>query len=625
VVASAIPAQQKQQPPDKPTPLTLLVDATDAPQKILHAKLVIPAKPGPLTLFYPKWIPGEHAPTGPIADLAGIKITAGGKALPWRRDEVDMYALHCKVPDGVKEVEVAVDYLAPSSKGGFSSAGSLTPKLAVINWNHLLLYPKGRPARDIYCRATLRLPKGWKLSTALSPAAQDGQETTFAPVSLEMLLDSPVLCGVHLREVPIGPANGTPLHFLVLAGDSAASVELNPVVKTCFDRLVAEAGALFGARHYESYRFLATLSDHVAHFGLEHHQSSDNRLPERALLDDRLRKSGWGQMLPHEYVHSWNGKYRRPADMVTDDFQQAQRTKLLWVYEGLTQYLGVVLTARCGLWTPEQFRDNLAWIAEWAQNQRGRTWRTLEDTAVTANVLYFARSDWASWRRSVDFYDEGVLLWLEVDTIIRQRSKGKRSLDDFCRRFHGGKNGPAALKPFTFDELVADLDAVEPFEWKAHLKKRLTSTAAQAPLDGIQRGGWKLSYAEEASPLQTANDAEFKQLDYTAALGMILKEDGTVQDVVPGRISAKAGIAPGMKLIAVNGRRWTAQVFRAAVAQKKKGSKLELLMENGDYFKTHTLDYQDGLKYPRLERNSSVPDLLAAIVQPRMSLAPQTK
>jgi predicted metalloprotease with PDZ domain len=618
-LSAALPAGPEKQPKKEqpPAPLTLAVDATDAARKVLHARMVIPATPGPLTLVYPKWIPGEHAPTGPIADLAGLKISAGGKDIPWQRDDVDMYAFHVKVPEGANGIEVKLDYLSPALSGGFSSAASATSKLVVLNWNQVLLYPKGKPARDILCRARVRLPAGWKLGTALPITLQEGQETTFDPVSLETLVDSPVLCGLHFREVPLGQVNGKePPHFLVIAADSEAALELKPEVKANLDRLVAEAVALFGARHYQSYRFLLTLSDHVAHFGLEHHQSSDDRAAERTLLDDHFRKTFWGQLLPHEYVHSWNGKYRRPKDMVTDDFQGAQRTKMLWVYEGLTQYLGVVLTARSGLWTSGQFRDNLAYIANWAQNQRGRTWRSLEDTAVAAQLLYSSRSDWAAWRRGVDFYDEGVLLWLEVDTIIREKSKGKRSLDDFCRRFHGGKSGPAQLKPFTFAELVADLNAVEPHDWKGLLKKRLTATSAQAPLEGIKRGGWKLAYGETPSDFVTASEGIGKTIDLTASVGMVLKTDGTVQDIIPGRAAFRAGVGPGMKLVAVNGKRWTAEGLRAALgATKKKGTKLELLLENGDFFKMYTIDYQDGLRYPKLERTTGE-DLLSAIVQP---------
>jgi predicted metalloprotease with PDZ domain len=308
--------------------------------------------------------------------------------------------------------------------------------------------------------------------------------------------------------------------------------------------------------------------------------------------------------------------------MITDDFQKPQRTRLLWVYEGLTQYLGVVLAARCGLWTDEQFRDNLAQIAEWAQNQRGRTWRPLEDTAVAAQLLYASRADWASWRRSVDFYDEGILLWLDIDTLIRQKSDGKRSLDDFCRRFHGGEGGAPRVKGYTLDELAADLSAVVAHDWKRLLIERVTATTAAAPLDGVKRGGWRLGYGAKRTGLHETREGDDKVIDLTASVGLLLKEDGTVGDVIPGKAAHRAGVGPGMKLIAVNGRRWSAPVLRAAVKETKAGRKLELLLENGEFFRTLALAYREGERYPRLEREAGAPDLIAAIVRP---LAPPGK
>jgi predicted metalloprotease with PDZ domain len=596
-------------------PLQLEVDATAAPRKRLHARLVIPAAPGRLTLLYPKWVPGEHGPTGPAADLAGVRITAGDRKVPWRRDDVDMYALHCEVPEGASAVEVVLDYLLPGAREGFSSAASSTGHLAMINWNQVLLYPRGGNIRATFCRASLKLPAGWKLGTALPIDRTAEQTTTFGRVSLETLIDSPVLCGEHLREVPLGSGEGPP-HYLVLAGDSAASVKIPPELKAKYDRLVAEAGALFGTRHYRSYRFLVTLSDHVAHFGLEHHECSDDRVSERMLLDDGPRTLN-AELLPHEFVHSWNGKHRRPAEMITDDFQQPQRTRLLWVYEGLTQYLGVVLAARSGLYTPEQCRSRLALIAEWSHNQRGRSWRPLEDTATAAQLLYPARVEGSSWRRGVDFYDEGVLLWLEIDTLIRQKTDGARSLDDFCRRFHGGKGGAPSVKGYALDDVVKELDAVVSHDWKDLLTKRLTATDAP-PLAGLQRSGWKLTYGDAPSEIQKVQEAENKTVDLTAALGMLLKEDGTVQDVIAGKSADRAGVAPGMKVVAVNARRWSAQGMRTALAATKTGeAKLQLLIENGDLFQTYALEYRGGEKYARLERDpESKKDVLAEIVKP---------
>ncbi len=531
-----------------------------------------------------------------------------------------MFAIHCDVPQGADSLEVALDFLLATSKEGFTSAASASAKLAVISWNQVLLYPKGAKIQEAQCRASLRLPSGWKLGTALPIDKQADALTTFNPVSLETLVDSPVLCGAYLRETPLGSDEG-PRHYLIMACDSEAGLEMTPEYKAKYDRLVAEAGALFGTRHYKSYRFLLALSDQLAHFGEEHHECSDNHAPERMLVDTETRLL-YSTLLSHEFTHSWNGKYRRPADMIVDDFQKPIRTRELWVYEGLTEYYGMVLAARSGLYTPEQFHDHLGVIVEWAKNQKGRTWRPLEDTAVAAQLLYPPPHGGQARRRGVDFYDEGVLLWLDADTLIREKTQGKKSLDDFCRRFHGskgaGKDGAPAVKGYTFDDVVNDLNAVVEYDWKAFLTKRLTATDATPPLDGVKRGGWKLGYDDKPSDYQSAQESENKTIDVTATLGLIVKEDGSVVDVIPDKPADKAGVAPGMKVVAVNTRRFSSQVLRTALAGTKKGDGgVQLLVENGDYFQTYPLDYKGGEKYPHLERDESVKaDLIGDILKP---------
>jgi predicted metalloprotease with PDZ domain len=597
-------------------PIELSVDAVEAPRKLLHAHLVIPAKPGELTLYYPKWIPGEHQPSGPIAELSGVKLRAGGKTVPWKRDDVDLYAFHCTVPDGADAIEASIDYLAPISKEGYTSGASITDRLAILNWNQVLLYPKGRPVREQMIRASLKLPPGWKLGTALPIETTKDSVTEFKTTTLETLVDSPVLCGQHFKEVPIGPSEGPP-HFLVLACDSAAGLDLSPELKAHYERLVAEAGALFGARHYRSYRFLVALSDAIRPDGIEHHECSDNRVPERFLIDDTYRKQWEMWLLPHEYVHSWNGKYRRPEGLATADFQQPMRTKLLWVYEGLTQYLGHVLAARSGLFGPELSQENLAVIADWARSQRGRTWRPLEDTTVAAPHLYSARQEWGARRRGVDFYDEGSLLWLDVDTLIREKSGGKKSLDDFCRAFFGGKDGPPMVKPYTFEDLVSALNEVAANDWKAFLEKRLRGTDAEPPLDGVTRGGWKVVHRDKPGELLKTKDGDDKTINLTSSLGLLVKEDGQVVDVIPDMPADKAGVAPGMKVLGVNDRRLTPDRLREATAATAKGEKVVLLLENHEYFKTAKLDYMGGEKYPFLERVEGKADVLSEIWKSR--------
>ncbi|HVP13332.1 MAG TPA: M61 family peptidase [Phycisphaerae bacterium] len=609
--------------PDQSVPMMRLsVNAADAPRRILHARQVLPVTPGPLTLVYPKWIPGEHGPTGPINDLVDLKLTAGGSAsgeLPWRRDEADMYAIQCKVPADTKEVVAAFDFLTPSSSGGVFSAGpSTSAKLAVISWNQVVLYPQGKSPRDLQITAELTVPTGWKIATALPVAEQHGERTTFKPVSLETLVDSPVQCGAYLKDVPVGPSNSPP-HFLHIACDSPEGLEFDESFKEGMDRLVAEAGAMFGSRHYRSYHWLLTLSDHVAHFGLEHHECSDNRAAERLLLDETLRLANV-DLLPHEYIHSWNGKYRRPLGMTIKDYQDPERTRLLWVYEGLTDYLDIVLSARSGLCSEDEFLDTLAMYAQYTRNVRGRSWRPLQDTAVSFQLFDTARSDGATRRRSGwDVYVEGALIWLEVDCIIREETRNQRSLDDFCRRFFGGPDGPPTVKIYKFNDVVADLNAVAPYDWPELLDRRVRQTSNAPLVDGIERAGWKLAYDFTPSRMHEVSDREWLEAtDLSASIGILVKDDGTIVDVVPDEAADRAGIGPGMKVVAVNERRFTPEVLRSAIAATAEGnSPLQLLMENADYFHSYPLDYNGGEKYPCLKRNKDKPDLLADIVKPR--------
>jgi predicted metalloprotease with PDZ domain len=606
------PAEPPRQAPAKGQPITLEVDASEAPRKLYHARLAIPTEPGPVTLYYPKWIPGTHGPSGPIADLAGIKMQAGGKAVPWRRDDVDMYAFHCTVPEGSATLEVSLDLLA-ASRGGF---GTSTSHIGVIRWNEILLYPKGKPIEAIDFQASLKVPAGWKIATALPVESQDGPITRFTRTSLETLVDSPVHAGAYQREVRL-EAPGEPIHYLELVCDSPAGLEITPKIKAHYEKLVAEAGALFGARHYKSYRFLVTLSDKMPFHGLEHHESSDNGMPERSMSDDEAAK-GIAFLLPHEYVHSWNGKYRRPAGLITPTYQEANNTRLLWVYEGLTEYLGTILTARSGLWTLDEARDYLALTAEEMQNQKGRAWRPLEDTTLTAPMHAYDAGGWNAWRRSADYYDEGTLIWLEIDTKIRQLTNGQRSLDDFCRHFLGGAGGVVEVKPYGFDDLVLELNAVAPYDWGKLLTRRVRETAENAPLAGLGQGGWRLVLNDKPSGFEKAAQALRKQIDLSPSIGLRLAQDGSIWDVVPGKAAYKAGIGPGMKLLAINTRRFSPEVLQDALAASRKpGQALELLVEHGDLFRTYTLDYHDGPRHARLERVPDQPDFLSKILTPR--------
>lgn len=596
-------------------PIELAVDARDVARKMLHAEMRIPASPGTLTLVYTKWIPGEHGPTGPITELVGLHVSAGGKPVAWRRDDVDMYAIHVEVPPGADAIEIKLDFLSPTALSGYTSGASVTPHLALLTWNQLLLYPQGAKSDEVTFKPSLRLPAGWKYGTSLLPVRESSGQIEFEPVSLTMLVDSPVLAGEYFRTVPLDNSDRSVV--IHIAADSTAALAITPEVTESLRRLVTQADALFGARHFDRYHFLLTLSEHVAHFGLEHHQSSDTRMAERALVDETLRRLAL-RVLSHEYVHSWNGKYRRPTGLATPNYQEPMKGELLWVYEGLTQYLGNLLTVRSGLWTPQQYLERLAAAAADLDHRPGREWRPLLDTTVGAQLHYDAPRAWASYRRSSDYYDEGWLIWLEADMLIRQQSQGRRSLDDFCRLFHGGQSGPPTVKTYTFEDVVRTLNEVQPYDWRTFLMERVNATGPRAPLGGIERSGYRLVY-NDTDNQYLADRADADELtDAVSSLGFRIKDSGELQDVVPGTPAFEAGLGPGMKVIAINGRRFTTDLLRdTLLATGKTPSTLTLLVETNDFFTQHTLQYGKGLQQPHLERDGSKPDLMEQHMAPR--------
>lgn len=619
-VVLAAMAHAQQSAKQYPGTIMLFVDASDAPAKLFRAKLMIPVAPGPLTLHYPKWIPGEHGPTGPINGLTGLKVTAGGQVLQWRRDDVDTFAFHVLVPAGVKELEVALDYASPSERGGFTAGATASAHMMVLSWNWLLLYPQGYEADQIFYRASLRLPAGWQTGSALPVASRSGNTVDYQNASLYTLIDSPVIAGRYFRALPLTSPGAKPAVELDIAADSAAALEMSPQLEQHFRQLVAEATGLFGATHYRDYHFLLSLSDHVAHFGLEHHESNDSRTRERSLVNPELTLL-MAVLLPHEYTHSWNGKYRRPQGLTTPDYSEAMKGELLWVYEGLTDYLGEILSARSGLRTPQQFRDALAMTAAQMEHHSGRTWRPLIDTAIDAQDLYDSPPDWKNWRRSVDFYQEGDLVWLDADMTIRRLTGGKRSLDDFCKLFAGPPSLPLdqvpAARSYDFNEILTLLNQVAPYDWRKFWDDRLWSTSPHAPLAGIEAGGWRVVFNENPSELMRASEEADRTMDLTYSLGIVLENsDGRIQDVAMDSPAAKAGIGPGMKLVAVNGRAWNSEVLRDALSAAKTAFEpLQLLIENSDFFKTYAVDYHGGNRYPHLVRSDDGPDVLSEIIK----------
>jgi len=598
-------------------PIEVEVDMSRATQRIMHARLVLPVEAGPLTLLYPKYMPGEHGPTGPIAELVGLVIKGNGREIAWRRDSRDLFTFHLEVPADVNELEIELGYLPPLWTGAFDVGPMTSDRVAVMSWNTLLLYPAGASIHDLIYRPSLRLPAGWRYGSALRAKNQRRDVVQFDDVSLAELVDSPVASGAHHRTIDL-TGDAATSHRLQLFADSEAAIEMRPESEAAFRKLVAEAIALFGSTPYRSYDFLLTLSDHIDTFGLEHHESSDNRLPERALIDDAPLNAN-ATLLPHEFVHSWNAKYRRPAGLTRDDYQEPYEADLLWVYEGLTSYLGEVLTARSGLWTPEYARDSLALIAASLERRPGRTWRPLADTARAAYVLYGIPSEWAAWRRGVDFYDEGVLIWLEVDTQIRALSGNTKSIDDFCRAFFGGASGKPELKPYTLEQLTRALNEVAAYDWQRFFDERVYAVAPKAPLGGIEEAGWQLVYSEEPNRVQEDYEETGKTLDLRFSLGLTIdSESGRLLDVIPGSAAATAEIAPGSNLVAVNGRRWSKALLDRAIREAATGSgPIRLLVENSDFFHDAVLDYRGGPQHPHLERVEPRADLLTTILAPR--------
>jgi len=613
-------------PAAKPTaapspPISLNVDVRDVGQKIFHVRESLPVSPGPLTLDYPKWIPGEHSPSGPLVGVAGLRISADGKQLAWRRDLAEMYSIHLDVPADTESIDLAFDFLSPNAGGSFGQSVSVTENILALEWNQVIYYPEGRASRDIRLEPSIELPEGWKFATALTTAGDEGDTVRFETVSLAELVDSPLLAGRYFREIALTSPPARPV-FLDVAADAPEQLAVSAAQQAGFRELVEQAKSLFGAEHYDHYNFLLVVSDHTGHFGLEHHRSSDDRTFAKFFVEPESFVYSAG-LLPHEYVHSWNGKFRRPADLWTADFNRTpMRGDLLWVYEGLTTYWGDVLTARSGLRTPEQYRDALAASAAQMDHRAGRAWRPLQDTADEAQILYYTPGDWQSWRRRTDYYPEGELVWLDADTKIRELSGDKKSLDDFARVFFGMDDGGWITRTYSFDDIVAALGKVQPFDWATFLHERLQSRGEHAPLDGIARGGYELVYTDQPSEYTKAVEKRRRVVDLEDSLGLAVSTDpkrpAEVSDVLWNGPAFTAGIAPGMDLLAIDGHEYTQEGLLSAISDAKSGSQpIELLVKDQDTYRTVKVDYHDGLRYPHLERRANVPALLDAIVGTR--------
>jgi predicted metalloprotease with PDZ domain len=622
-IAQNTAAAQRSVPPIGTAPypgtLTLQVDATDLDRKVFRVKESVPVQAGPLTLLYPRWLPGEHAPNGPIGQFAGLTVSASGQSVAWQRDPLDIYAFHVDVPAGTKQLDLEFQFLSPlDSKGGRIV---MTREMLGLQWRSVLLYPAGFAATRVNIRASLRLPEGWALASALEVDTQTGTVVNFKTVSVDKLVDSPVFAGQHMKRVdldPEGQAAGRSAVFLNVMADKASDLEMKPEQLSAHQALVTQADRLFGARHYAHYDFLFALSDDFGGIGLEHHESSENGVAP-AYFTEWVKAAGARDLLAHEYTHSWNGKFRRPADLFTANFNTPMQDSLLWVYEGQTQYWGEVLAARSGLRTLIETRDNFAMHAAWLDATAGRRWRNLQDTTNQPIVRETdSASGWYNWQRGADYYAEMLLVWLEADMLIREQSGGVRSLDDFARSFLGTEPGRIEPLTYTFDGVVAELTRVQEHDWATFLRQRLDTHGPGAPLAGLERAGWKLGWAETPSEMYKSAETYRKSDDFSYSLGLSVGKEGKLSNVQWGGPAFEAGLSTAVTLVAVNGRAYKAEVMKDALtAAKTNKAPIQLLLREGDVFRTVPIAYSGGLRYPTLLRIEGTEDRLSLLLAAR--------
>jgi predicted metalloprotease with PDZ domain len=615
-------------PVDKPytAPIQLSVDLTDVTDRVEKVHEDISVEPGTkeMVLLYPEWVPGDHSPTGPISALAGIATSVDGKQVQWVRDRVDMYAFHVPLSAGAKTVGLDFDYLSPI-KG---SAGRVEFSDAIVDlaWNEVLMYPAGYFSRSISFDPTLKLPKDWKYATALETASNDSNTIHFERTTLNTLVDSPLYAGINYSRIDLSPTSTDTVHLNIFA-DKPEDLKMTPEQLQAHKNLAAEADKLYGSHHYKHYDFLFLLSEKVGGVGLEHHQSSEDGVGAD-YLTDWANSSLDRDLLGHEYTHSWNGKFRRPADLWTPNFNVPMRDDLLWVYEGMTQYWGNILTARAGLRSAEQTRDLLAGTAAGFAISRGRDWRPLVDTTNQPIVSQRRPVSWPSYQLGEDYYEEGMLIWLDADTKIRELTNGQKSLDDFCKKFFGIYNGSFITSQYTLDDVIKDLNDVAPYDWRGFLQERVYDLHPEVPTNGFTQGGYKLVYTDK--PIEWV-DKELEKhglADFSTSLGFSIgswgnKESKAIGGVVWGGPAFKEGVTPGMELISVNGAEYTAKIMRDAIlAAEKNKQPIQLQFKKDDRYTTISFPYYDGLRYPSLERVEGTPDRLDDILAPSKSPLP---
>jgi len=598
-----------------PGVITLDVDATDLNRRIFRVRETIPVEAtGPMTLFFPQWLPGEHGPTGPIAQLAGLIITADGQRVEWTRDTLQPFAFHIVVPAGATQIVAEFQHLSPTAPN--QGRVTMTAEMLNVQWEKMLLYPAGRYHRNITTQASVKLPDGWSMGSALETQGTAGATTTFKPVTLDVLIDSPIFAGAHYRQIDLDPGGRSPVRINIVA-DAAANIAPTDEQIGILRSLVQQADRLFGARHFDRYDFLMAMTDRLGGIGLEHHRSSENSV-DPGFFTDWSSKLGDRDLLAHEYTHSWNGKWRRPADQNVPNYNIPLQDSLMWVYEGQTQFWGNVLSARSGMVTRQQALDALAMTAASYDATIGREWRAMQDTTNDPIISQRQPKGWLSWQRDEDYYVEGALIWLDADTLIREKTNGRKSLDDFARAFFGKNDGEFDEAPYTFEDVVSALNGVVEHNWASFLRTRLDGHGPGAPLDGLERGGYRLIYTDTPSDYQKTLYAEYERSNFWYSLGLQTDNSSKINGVLWEGPAFKAQLAVGMQIIAVNGDAASPNRLGAAItAAKDTTTPISLIVKDGERYRTVEIPYHGGLRYPHLERIAGTPDRLGDLYTAR--------
>lgn len=610
-----IPAPQDR---DYPGTIGIVADITDVDRRIIRVTQTVPVSAGHLVLQYPKFIPGNHADTGPIQLVSGVMITGNGQRIEWVRDTVDPHAFHMDIPAGVTSIEVKFEWLTQPDNAVWRVV--MTPEMVNLQWEKALLYPAGYSHSRITFQPSVRMPAGWQYGVALDTVSFADGLATFAPISLEHLADSPMFAGAHFRRIGLDTNGRSPVH-LNLVGDTAASLAASDARIAEYRSLVEQADRLFGARHFDRYDFLLGLTSKMGGIGLEHHRSSENTASP-GFFTGSNPDYGSRTLLPHEFVHSWNGKFRRPSDEYVPNLNIPTQNSLMWVYEGQTEYWGDVLGARSGLVTREEALANLAEVAGFYDQQPGRQWRALQDTTNHNLLGYRTTNPWPSWMRGTgDYYREALLIWLDADTLIREATGERKSLDDFARAFFGQDDDDnwQTPRPYTFDDVVAALNTVHPHDWAGFLRTRLDAVGpdARAPLDGIARVGYRLTYVDSLNDVEKRIQSGWAN-DFQYSLGFSLGANNRITGIRWGGPLFEQGIGAGWELVSIGNRTASAQALRRAVtAAKGTDRPITMVIKRGDEFRTLSIPYHDGLRYPRLERIEGTPDRLSDILSPR--------